>query len=857
MKKKRDNYPKDLRTNSKNTRGASHFYGFGVVVFFLLQFYIVFYVESILPKPLKLSDEISQPNAYIAERAQKHLKALTDLGPKVVGTAVNEQLARDYIYNEIKNIEGLASKKQLIEIALQKVSGSYYLDFKPHGFITAYNNVQNIIVKVKGVNATSSLLINAHYDSVPSSPGASDDGIMCATMLEVLRKLVVSDERPKHNVIFLFNGAEETGLQASHGFITRHKWAGDVKVLVNLEAAGNGGREILFQTGPSVSWLLNYYNKVPYPFGHAAGEEIFQSDIIPSDTDFRIFRDFGNLIGYDFAFARNGYRYHTKYDAFDNIALGTYQHVGENILTLVKELANAPEVDNPKNHGNEKIVYFDILGWTMISYSESTAMILNISVVVASIAVALISFKDFGVLNVLAWKNMQYLILTIGVILVGWLLSVPIAYAVACLLDVFENTMTWYGKPYIIFGIYCAPVFALTSGLFAIYNYYFKNNKLNKGVQSQIQVHLVRLIWTAILLVGTLFHIRAMYLIMIPVLINTLCFFIIKLLRLQFSTTKWQAIHFVGSSITTTFVMYTALIVLSLFVPITGRMGVNKNPEFIIGAISVFYTLLVTSYYLPLFTNLRKQSYVTLFLVAISGITFATIFSPVGFPYDGNPLAPTPQRFMVYHANRVFRNDSNQVVERDSGIFIFNMDRNAKRSISEYIKESASSKSLDIDCENYVGCGLPVPNLKTLTAMKESTWIPYEKAVVAEPVSLSLENKQNISENSVRLSFKLLGTAHMNIYMKPKDGVKIASTSLAKVSSDGLLFISYVHGDKAPLIFSIDLEVPSNWNSPLIDVGVVGKYVGNPSKSFQAFSSQFPSWADVINFSSSYESYVF
>lgn len=127
--------------------------------------------------------------------------------------------------------------------------------------------------------------------------GGSDDGINVVTMLEVLRKLSRSPERPKHNIIFLFNGAEETPLQASHGFITQHKWANKCKVIINLEACGAGGKIILFQSGPETPWILKYYNQVPHPYGQAAGEEIFQSGVIPSDTDFRIFRDYGNLVG--------------------------------------------------------------------------------------------------------------------------------------------------------------------------------------------------------------------------------------------------------------------------------------------------------------------------------------------------------------------------------------------------------------------------------------------------------------------------------------------------------------------------------------------------------------------------------
>lgn len=51
-----------------------------------------------------------------------------------------------------------------------------------------------------------------------------------------------------------------------------------------------------------------YQKAVPYPNGQVAAEELFHSGVIPSDTDFRIFRDFGNIPG-RFLFSTTSLRY--------------------------------------------------------------------------------------------------------------------------------------------------------------------------------------------------------------------------------------------------------------------------------------------------------------------------------------------------------------------------------------------------------------------------------------------------------------------------------------------------------------------------------------------------------------------
>ena len=55
-----------------------------------------------------------------------------------------------------------------------------------------------------------SVLFSSHFDSVSTAPGATDDGMGVVTLLQLVEYF--AENRPKRDVIFNINNAEEEGL---------------------------------------------------------------------------------------------------------------------------------------------------------------------------------------------------------------------------------------------------------------------------------------------------------------------------------------------------------------------------------------------------------------------------------------------------------------------------------------------------------------------------------------------------------------------------------------------------------------------------------------------------------------------
>ena len=124
------------------------------------------------------------------------------------------------------------------------------------------------------------------------------------------------------------------------------------------------------------------------------GQDIFDRNLVPADTDYRIYRDYLNVSGLDFAFIRNGFTYHTPDDNIQHVESGQIQHMGDNILAVTESILQKDLSDVADRQGG---VYFDFFGLRMVVVSKSTLFIAWNTILAG--AITLVIYKNLGVIR--------------------------------------------------------------------------------------------------------------------------------------------------------------------------------------------------------------------------------------------------------------------------------------------------------------------------------------------------------------------------------------------------------------------------------------------------------------------------
>ena len=236
--------------------------------------------------------------------------------PHPLGSAENVRV-REYLVGRLREL-GANPEVQTATVARQCPCGP-----------DTWAVVNNIVAKIPGTNPTGTVLMVAHYDSVPSGPGAGDGAASVAAILEAVRALKGAPAM-RNGLIVLFTDGEEIGLLGAKELVETYPALRNIKIVLNFEMRGDYGPSVMYQTKSQNSWLAA---SGPISLRNSFAETVYRMK--SSETDLNRFLDAG-LDGMTFGATRGITRYHTELDNAVLLDQSSLQSQGTLALSMAR-----------------------------------------------------------------------------------------------------------------------------------------------------------------------------------------------------------------------------------------------------------------------------------------------------------------------------------------------------------------------------------------------------------------------------------------------------------------------------------------------------------------------------------------
>lgn len=400
-------------------------------------------LEVFLVRPPRPVLATAPGTEFSAQRALRDLAVVASQSHPL-GSPANARV-REYLLTRCREL-GLAATVQDTSILVAT-----------NGQLLA-GRVQNIIARLPGRQPGGrAVLVLAHYDSQPHAPGAGDDGAGVAAILETVRALRAGPPL-LHDVIWLFSDGEEAGLLGARAYARdTARLRREVGVGLNFEGRGNAGPSLTFEVSPQNGWVIREYAKAaPYPITSSLFYEAYRH--LPNDTDFTPLRAAG-LTGLNFAYVGGYPYYHSPADTPAHLDLGSLQHQGSYMLSLVRHFGS---ISLTQTKAPDE-TFFNPIGYWLVHYPAAW-----------NLPLTLLSLGLLGLAIVVAYQRGR---LSIGSLLGGalvWLSGLVILLGIGWgLLKLLAALYPQYGAFYDQ-ASYNAPAYqvallALGVGVFAAY----------------------------------------------------------------------------------------------------------------------------------------------------------------------------------------------------------------------------------------------------------------------------------------------------------------------------------------------------------------------------------------------------
>lgn len=353
-----------------------------------------------------------------------------------------------------------------------------------------YFESSNILVKLEGKNPKEEgLLLSAHFDSVPTGYGATDDGMGVVSLLANLEYHI--KHRPSRTLIFNFNNNEEFGLLGASTYFD-HPWSALTKYVINLEGTGAGGKAVLFRTSDTSTARIYQQSVEENPFGNSIYQQGFYSRYVRSETDYKIYEENG-MRGWDIAFYKPRNLYHTMKDSIQYTSKASLWHMLHTSLQL-----SAYVVSNSLDTEDKSpACYFDFIGLKFFVMSAKTLFYWNCIFLLVSPIVAISLYLIAR--DRITWKSYPWL---------SWI-RFPLSLAAGIVIQKLFSNNIIRSNPLTFSRNYFWPVSAfLTEILLTSYilincsNFFFPSDDM----KSLSIIELFIILWTVLLFTSKLLY---------------------------------------------------------------------------------------------------------------------------------------------------------------------------------------------------------------------------------------------------------------------------------------------------------------------------------------------------------------
>jgi len=305
--------------------------------------FAIFYLDAVTPRPLAAD---APPGRFSAGRAMVDIRVIAAT-PHPVGSPANARV-RDYLIARMTAL-GLQPRVQ------------HAASFAVYGSELEGASVDNVIGVLPGRDpAAQALVLMAHHDTVPGSPGAADDTTGVAAALEIVRAIKVRGP-PLRDVMLVITDGEEPGLLGARAFFGESPLAAHVGYVLNMEARGGGGRAAMFETAPGNGGDIALFRRTAAaPSSNALTVFVYRH--MPNSTDFTVALAHGK-VGMNYAFIGRQFDYHSPSSTVAALDQGSVQHMGDEILPTAAALAFGPLPPRAPD-----VVYGDLVGGVTAAY---------------------------------------------------------------------------------------------------------------------------------------------------------------------------------------------------------------------------------------------------------------------------------------------------------------------------------------------------------------------------------------------------------------------------------------------------------------------------------------------------------